>query len=476
VPRVAGVDREGESNRLTAMTPISRVQQAFGLAMGWTLALRILGIPIQIAFFAFVARILPLTEFGWFAMSNAIWQACRGLGPLGFDQVALRFIPPLLMTGRETDATLLERSSRRRVVSVLGLVAGAMLLSSGVLWRLGQDTAGTWLALTAIAVPAFGLAGLQAAQLRARKRVRSAQWPESIGFYAIAAGGVGVAVGFGGGSLKAVLMAEALAAYALCAVCAALLRVRTAIGTTEGFGELRAQVSGTAREFFLGQLATALNGRIPTLLAGTLLGTAAAGLLEAAMRFGQLGGIVTWASGIAVSPMIAEAHARDDLPRLQRLLTLSTLATLGPSVILLATIAVAGQRLLQIFGPQFGAAYVPMVLIAAAAAVNASGGLSGTVFYMTARQRLVVIWSALGLATLLVVGLALGQFLGIVGIAVAILASSLVRDVGLSILISRLTPIAAPIWTIRGLRGCQAEIVDVVRFLRGRPHGNRNSI
>jgi len=452
----------------------SRVHHAFGLAMGWTLALRGLGIPIQIGFFAFAARILPLAEFGWFAMSNAVWQACRGLGPLGFDQVALRFVPQLLMSGRASDAALLERFSRRRVVAVVGLGSGAMLICSAVLWGLGQDTVGTWSALTALGIPAFSLAGLQAAQLRSRKRVRSAQWPESIGFYAFAAGGVGIAVIFGAGSLTAVLIAEIIAAYTMCGVCAVLLRARSESTSPADFAELRSQVAGTAREFFLGQLATALNGRVPTLLAGATLGTAAAGLLEAAMRIGQLGGIVTWASGIAVSPMIAEAHARHDEPRLQRLLTLSTLATLGPGIALLTVVVVAGHWILRIFGPGFGVAYAPMVLIAAAAVVNASGGLSGTVLYMTAKQRLVVVWSALGLATLLLVGFALGKLLGIVGIAAAVLVSSLVRDVGLSVLLSRLTPIAAPIWTIRGLQGCQNALVEFVRILRGRLNGTRD--
>jgi O-antigen/teichoic acid export membrane protein len=290
----------------------------------------------------------------------------------------------------------------------------------------------------------------------------------------MAGAGVGVAWMLGSGSLTTVLIAETVAAYAICGVGAVLLRTGTTSAVTTSFIELRGSVVSAAREFFLGQLATALNGRLPTLLAAVTLGTAAAGLLEAAMRIGQLGGIVTWAAGVAVSPMIAEAHACHDNLRLQRLLTLSTLATLGPAVMLLAMVVVAGRWMLGAFGAQFGVAYIPMIFIACSAVVNASGGLSGTVLYMTAGQRLVVIWSTLGLATLLVIGPMLGLGLGIAGIAVAVLASSLVRDVGLSILLSRLTSVSAPIWTFRGLRDSQAALVELCRLVSRRLHGFRS--
>jgi O-antigen/teichoic acid export membrane protein len=442
--------------------------------MGWTLGIRVLGIPIQIGFFALAARILPLADFGWFAMSNAVWQASRGLGPMGFDQAALRFVPPLLLTGRGDDAALLDRFARNRVLAIVSSGATAMLICAIGLWLMGQSVIATWCALTACGIPAFSLGALQTAQLRARRRVRSAQWPESIGLYVVAAAGVGAAAMLGWRSVTAVLIAETIAAYGMCGVCAVLLRAPYASAATTSFIELRASVVKTARDFFLGQLATALNGRVPTLLAAATLGTAAAGLLEAAMRIGQLGGIVTWAAGVAVSPMITEAHASRDNVRMQRLLTLSTLATLGPSIAVLAMVVVAGRWMLGAFGGQFTVAYVPMILIACSAAVNASGGLSGTVLYMTAGQRLVVVWSTFGLVTLLLMGSLLGLAVGITGIAVAMLASSLVRDVGLSVLLSRLTPVGAPIWTVRGLRDSRAAMGEMRRFVLRRAHGTRD--
>src|SRR5262249_35243969 len=146
---------------------------------------------------------------------------------------------------------------------------------------------------------------------------------------------------------------------------------------------------------------------------------------------GQVGALTTWAAGIAVSPLFSEAYAHRDTGRVQRLLALSTWATFLPSLVVLAGLVFAGRFLLGIFGQAFQDAYVPAILIAAAAAVNASGGLAGTLLYMTSHERTVVFFSVASLAVLVIMGFVLGLTLGVPGVALAVLLAGALRDVGL---------------------------------------------
>jgi O-antigen/teichoic acid export membrane protein len=443
--------------------------QGLGSAMGWTLGLRLLGIPIQIAFFALAARHLELPAFGWVAIANTIWQATRGLGPLGYDQVALRLVPRLLLASRGDDAVGLERFSRNRVIAITGGVALVSLVIAGLAGPLLPFERRMWLALTAVGLPAFALGGLQVAQLRARKRVRAAQLPESFGFYTLSIVLIGLALVGHACTTSIVLLSEILSAYSMCAISGWLLRSPSQARKRPLSDDVRREASASAKGFLFGQTATALGGRVPTLLAGATLGSSSAGLLEVAARIGQVGALVTWAAGIAVSPMFSEAYAKGDRDRVQQLLVLSTWATLIPSILVLIGLGVLGRAILGLFGAQFQSAWVPMLLIASAAAVNASGGLSSTLLYMTSHERPVVMFSAASLLVLLISGPPLAVALGVSGVALAVLVSSLVRDVGLSLLLVRKLSIYPPLWSSAGVQ----QSVTMVRSALSRLLGGK---
>lgn len=417
----------------------------------WTLGLRGLGVPVQIAFFVVAARALGVSQFGLFAISNALWQFVKVCGPLGFDQAILRFVPAALVVGEERDALGVETWTRHRVTSWMVMIGGG-LTAIGGLWsasRGGQAVSSVM--ATAVALPGFALLGLQTAQLRARGRVVWAQLPDSLGVYIVATALIAVAWRPIGPQLATFLWAQAIAAYSMVIVQRLLLPASRSARASWSNEPLRSQMSQAARGAWLAQLATTASGRLPTLIAGAVVGSGGAGLLEAASRVGQASSIVTWAAGVSVSPLFAEAHAKNEKFRMATLLAVATLTAAIPAGLVVLAVVLFGAPILEIFGPDFAIARPALIIVAMASAINAIGGLSSNLLYMTGHERSVATCSVVSLIVLLIVGVVGGRYFGVVGVSVGMLVATAVRDGSCSFILERRVGLPPPLLSGAGL-------------------------
>ncbi|MBT5899345.1 MAG: hypothetical protein HOH61_25845, partial [Rhodospirillaceae bacterium] len=192
--------------------------------------------------------------------------------------------------------------------------------------------------------------------------------------------------------------------------------------------------------------------RLPLIFVSAIIGTPAAALYEAAQRIGALGTLGTWAAGNAVSPMLSDAHARKQTARMQDLLIASSWTALLPAFIILLCLMPWGGWVLQLFGADYTAAHGALLALAGFAAINASAGLASHTFNMTGHEGIVLRFNGAQLLTILILAPLLTHLMGITGAALAVLLASIVRDVGMSLLLPSKLGLSPGVWSRLGAR------------------------
>ena len=119
------------------------------------------------------------------------------------------------------------------------------------------------------------------------------------------------------------------------------------------------------------------------------------------------------------SPTIAELHARGELPLLNRLFQTLTKWVTGLTLPLAAVVIVFARTVMRIFGPEFEAGWVVVVIGAVGQLVNCATGSVGYLLLMSGNEkRLVRIQMVMAVVTVILCVLLVSRW-GIVGAAIA---------------------------------------------------------
>jgi O-antigen/teichoic acid export membrane protein len=155
------------------------------------------------------------------------------------------------------------------------------------------------------------------------------------------------------------------------------------------------------------------------LLIGWLLDQHSAGLYAVASRLAELASFGLQAANTTLAPTFSELHATGQTARLQEIVTRSARGIFAFTLVVSLGLGAGGEFVLGLFGPEFGAALPPLLILLAGQTVNAMTGSVGYLMTMTGHQRPAA-W-LLGLAAALTVGLNLLLIprLGIGGAAIA---------------------------------------------------------
>jgi len=164
-----------------------------------------------------------------------------------------------------------------------------------------------------------------------------------------------------------------------------------------------------------------------------------AGYLRIANRVYLIATFVTIGAGQAVGPRIAylwQSGGRDALERPSRLISLLALSL---ALVAFAVVGLVGQDLLALlFGDPFRAAFVPSLILAAAAVVQSAGAISGRLLKMTGNQVTVTLGSLAGLLIAVLGNLALIPSYGATGAAVALFGGIVISRVILNLGVYRI--------------------------------------
>lgn len=400
-----------------------------------TLALRVLGLVAQVVLFVVIARALTLPDVGIYAVVNAALALARTLGPSGLDYAAYRFCSGHFDDHHPERAASFGRFALLRAALLNGGVilaagCGALLLYHA--GRISHET-GLLVALGCCGVMAYSLLGLASSLHRSSGSMVWAQAPDGLALPLLVTVGAAALVHGSAASVGHVLAIQVAAAWLVLA--ASLLRWRATVGAAPALPEVdeRRQIVTMANRVMAGVSVANLAARSQVFLISATLGPAAAGLYEAASRFGSLATTTSFAANAAVAPLMARARARGDLEEQQNLYTIASVVQSLPAFAILAGLAIAGGWLLSTFiGAQFLPSYWPMLFLALAEVVCALGGPASAFLMMSGREHVALRYNIISLLMILTGMPLMGYFAGLSGAAAVSVLCEIMRTTGMS--------------------------------------------
>jgi O-antigen/teichoic acid export membrane protein len=185
------------------------------------------------------------------------------------------------------------------------------------------------------------------------------------------------------------------------------------------------------------------------ILVGTFLPDADVAVYNACLRTAFLIAFGLIAVDSVILPRISYLYEKRETQQLQRMISRSTLLKVFGASLALAVLALAGKKILGLFGPDFVRGYPILLLLGLAQLVRAIGGIAAELLAVTGHQNrcLPVFGSAL-VATVVLNGLLVPAF-GLMGAAASIFIVIALSTIWLNALVLRHLGIAPSIFAIK---------------------------
>jgi O-antigen/teichoic acid export membrane protein len=394
-----------------------------------SVAITITGLGLGFGQAVLSARLLGATGYGRVLVPMAIVQIVGLLGLSGYAGLAVREIPARIATG---DAGGLTAFVRHAFLMVVGLSAAAtvVLVIVAVDTNLVGPEYRETLEIGALIVVPFALIGLLRGLAQGFGRVAQAQAPGELARPAVMLVPLATValLGLSFGPLDYMWLSLLTAVVAMLVAAGWLWK--------SDWSRLREPPASTgARHFaaavpFLGLgLVETLQGQINTLLLGSIASPHEAGLFQPVVRLTPVIMLPVMAAGMRFGPRIAELWQNQEMDRIRwttRTFTWTTsVLTLGIAV----TLAGAGPRVMEIFGPDFPESAPLLWYIAGAQVFNAACGPVTMLLAMSGRSGRALWGQIAGLTANVLIGAALIPAYGTRGAAIAMASGIVVVNV-----------------------------------------------
>lgn len=165
------------------------------------------------------------------------------------------------------------------------------------------------------------------------------------------------------------------------------------------------------------------------IMLGALESTDAAGLYYPAARISQLGGFGLLSVSAIVASLISEYHTRGDYRQLQRVLTMAAIGTSAVTGVAVLGLFVGGKELLGLFGQPYVAAFPVLMILLSGQVANALCGPVGFLMAMTGNQDRAFVIVTLGACLNVTLNFVLIPQYGPVGAAAATAISTIFWNV-----------------------------------------------
>ena len=385
-----------------------------------------------------LARWMGASEYGVYAYAFTWANLLSVFATLGFTTGVLRFVPEYL-TKRDW-AHL--RGLIRRVRQLVFLAGLALALVGGLvlLFLRSPQMDVSALLLGMGLVPLLALMSVQTEMVRGTQRIALAYAPPMLLQPVLALG-------------TAFFVLKALGALTGGATIGAFMPAVLVVVGVQSRGLIRAVPREAVSALPRYETSEWLRVSLPLLLVagslivlnqadilmiGMFLGPKEAGIYTAATKTAALVSFVLVAVNAIAAPMISELHTKGDREKLQEMVSAAARWMFWPSLGATLGLVLFGGAVLGFFGPEFTEGYWALVLLALGQLVNASVGPVGYLMSLTGHQDLSA--RVYGLNALVNVGLnaLLIPIWGLVGAAVATMATMILWNVWLYGLVCRL--------------------------------------
>ncbi len=333
---------------------------------GLALVFNVVAVALSTLAAVFLARVMPLAEFGTYVFVQSAAHVVMVVATLGLPLAANRIVPDLLTQGRVA-AVRGYVVAGLAVVTLVPLGAALLVETAAARWMPAPYAAATTGLVFVAAVLSASWQRLVVDALRGAGRPVAATFldgPAQRGIWLLLAGGLWA----GGTALDAATVVLAYAAAAgLVTVVAGAMLVRT-VGLRGGVGIAREDVRrwvAIARHMMATPVFYLVLSETDVLLLGLFASPEALGLYNVARRIAEiLKFFYTAATGVSM-PRFARSHSEGRPDRLQHAVTAAAALSLLPSLVLFAVIAAFGHQLLGLFGARFVDAYPLLLLLSA---------------------------------------------------------------------------------------------------------------
>lgn len=385
-----------------------------------------------------LARYLGVGGFGDYLLALVWVQFLCVFGKSGLDNTTLRFVSEYKT--HNDDAGLrgyIRFSSRLSLIASCAVGAGFLVLIYFQREATSPSLTGC-LAVAAVMVPLVCVRQVQEAAIRARGLIVQSQisttiWPILL-FVLVAIAGAVLP-----GPMSPVV-ACGLHLFAVTAVAIYVLMVFRSSTTGENssaemrFENRRWLMAGLA---FLGaELLVALKSRACMAIAGTVLGRDAAGLYGAMERFADAAVLGSQSLGLVIAPQFAALYAAGRFTEMRKLMRHGQFLVFASTFPIALAVACFSDLIFTLLGDGYREGWSLLMVLLVSICIAAFGGPAAYVLQMTGRERLVMLITAICTVSNILFGLLLIRPLGILGLGVAQVLTSIIWTAGVRIALS----------------------------------------
>lgn len=372
-----------------------------------------------------LARVLHADGYGLYNLALSVATLAASFAPLGLDIALIRY--GAIASARGEIARL-----HANLRFVLTLAFALSLLATGGILLFARPLANDvlkdarltpLLLISALMVPTMALNRQLGAALQGLRRIEYAVLAEQFGQPLIRL------LLVGGLAIVGLTAANALLAWvAACIATTVMLGwlLRRVLPPRRGVEKIRPEAKELLRfslPVYFSNVVNSLGDHTQTLFLGALSTVSAVGVFAVASQLNLIGSIFHTSIVVASMALFAEAHDRGDRPGVERLYQTVSKWSVSLNLPLFLVVVAFPEALLAMFGPEFRAGTIVLVVLAFSNLVNAATGTSGVVLDMTGHTFVKLVNASLGVVLALTLNFALIPPLGLLGAALAVVAS-----------------------------------------------------
>ena len=413
---------------LLSKLPLAAEERAL-LSTGLSsMVVRLLGMAASFVMGVLLARWLSPAGFGTYGIIVALALVLSVLAQFGLPTVATRQVSVALAQKRWSAlrgyvwafASIVAASSVALAILWAGITVSLPVLTGSV----AANLVGSFL------VPLFALTVLVSAELRALDRVVLGQSLEVVLRPAL--------------MCALLLLISIIGAQLTAPIAVGLNVIASAVTLAAGLIWLRSSIPDPARhcvaepprDWFRPAAALAavdvlkqLDVTYGMLLLGALSSETQAGYFRVALSTIIFVSTPLSIFNVVLAPALARLFAQGERGRLQRILTLSALAMFATTIAALMVIFFAGQPLIRlVFGASYEAAWLPLLLLTCAQAINGFFGVGWVLLSMSGGERRLTASFIVSVGVSVLAAIPLTAFAGAAGAGAAAIIGALIQN------------------------------------------------
>lgn len=381
--------------------------------------MKVVGAGLSFVLNVVVARVLGARGTGAYYLALTVVSIAAVVGRLGLDSALLRYTAAYSTSGDIARVRGTYRGGMLVAVSAGLAVTGLVELAAGVLARdlFSAPELVVPLRLMALAILPISLISLHTELLKGLRRIGRAMLLRGFGVPLLAIPAVfflGTRMG-----VRGVVLGYTAAAVVVCSVGIGLWRVSAPAGRGEPARMELRRLMSTSYPLLWATVLQLVMTWTDTLALGVWRDNRTVGIYGAAMRVATLISFVLLAGNAILAPKFASLYEQRDLDRLGRLARDAAKLLFLLTLPIVGIIVLAPSLVLGIFGAEFRAGAVALIILAAGQAINVFTGSVGNLLVMSGHERTMRNVYVVAAAASVILNVVLVPPFGMVGAAIA---------------------------------------------------------